>query len=176
MSQWSRTQGSNIATVVRDIWGSDSTELVMKANQVDTRTDRRISWDDLIKKNFTDTSDASPLLPYDVILYPESFKAIGNLILAVETTDVDLTNPWMVDILSAKNLEGYPYAHAQADTASAGAIMMNENYIIYLSGGSDGDTSRATHQLLLQQYLNLESARDSGRYAVPADTHLRRGL
>lgn len=164
---------SDTPEVLRDIYGNPYCQFLAKPDQVDTRTVRRISAADIIPNSYTlSTGDMSYTLPFDIYVYSASFKAIGDMIVAVETSNADLIDGWMVDILSCVDLKGHPYNHAIIDTTGTGYSLMNDLSVLYLSAGDDGDLSDEKFEELYRSVLNftaIPELQDTARYPV---THL----
>lgn len=164
---------SDIAYPITDKFGKPYSLFSFKPDQQDKDTLRRFSFDDIIEENFVDPEDTEMgLLPYKIQIYSDNVLAIGDKIRAVEVNDLRILNGWMVDVLSAKNLDGYPYHHVVLDTTSAGAITLSDNYVIYLQGGSDGTLTDEKFEELLRAYLDLQvypPFKDNVRYPI---THM----
>lgn len=168
----SQPYNSNIANPVTDKYGYTSCEMVMKPNQLDSNTNRRISAEDTILRLYYNETNKEYILPFDVHFYNDNVKLIGDKVVAVETTNADLTDGWMVDILNMKDLKNHPYYNAIVDTTSQDAVLMNNLYVHYLNGGSDGDTSDEKFEELFQQALagtTLPEIFDTYHYPI---THL----
>ena len=91
------------------------------------------------------------ILPFDIHMYSDNIKKIGELILTVED-DETLTDPYMVNLADAYNIDGMPYDHvviSQEDDS----ILLNSSRIMYLTGGTDGDISDTSIEELTRQYL-----------------------
>ena len=164
---------SSTPAPVRDIYSNPYSQFVMKPDQVDERTQRRISSFDILDNNYTQSTGAkAKLLPYDIKFYPENFKTIGDMIVAVETNAPDLVDGWMVDILSLEDTKGNAYSHAVLDTTGTGYAVMNSMAVHYLSGGSDGDSSDEKFEELFRDFLSMNlipEVQDTARYPL---THL----
>lgn len=165
--------GSDTPSPIRDIYSQPYSQFVMKPNQVDARTARRISADDIVDNNYTySTGSMAQLLPYDVKFYANNFKLIGDAVVAVEINSADMPDGWMVDILSLQDLKGYPYYHAILDTTGANYATMNDMAVHYLKNGSDGDISDAKFEELYRDFLSMNripEVQDTARYPI---THL----
>lgn len=144
--------GSGIATPVRDVYGALGVGFMAKPNQVDERVQMRLSFDDKMRANYYDPVSKEQLLPFDINLYPETFKAVGDMVKDVEVNDPNIEDGWMVDILSAINKDGNPYAHVEIDR-TGDSVILSSGYDILMSGGSDGDTSREAFEERIRAYL-----------------------
>lgn len=159
---------------VRDIYSQPYCQFVMKPDQEDERTARRISATDIILNNYTSTvaNVTEELLPFDVTFYPANWKTIGDAVVAVETNSADLVDGWMVDILSGQTMTGYPYYHVTIDQTGSDYVIMNELAVKYLTGGDDGDLSDTKFEELWRNFLSMNlipEVQDTARYPI---THL----
>lgn len=164
---------SDTAEPIYDVYSNPYCQFVVKPNQVDANTARRVSVTDIIKNNYTTTTGfLDNILPYTTNFYADNFKTIGDAIKAVEINSADITDGWMVDILTCLDMDGYPYYHAEIDTTGTGYTTMNSITIQYLSGGTDGDLSDEKFEEQYRALLNyslLPELKDTARYPV---THL----
>lgn len=145
---------SNLAAAIGDKYEYISNTFVFKPDQVDSNTQRRISFDDMISRVYYDTSN-NYLLPYNLHCYTDNIKYIGDAIKEVETNDLEITDGWMVDIFTLLNLKGYSYEHAIFDTTGTDGVYVNDAAIQYFSGGADGDLSDETFEELYRQVLDF---------------------
>ena len=102
---YEKPYGSDTATAFRDKYSNAYAQFVMKPDQVDADTARRISSADILENNFSEDDYlgvTQSTLPYAVNFYPQFFKEIGDLVITVETNSAELmtADGWMVDILS----------------------------------------------------------------------------
>lgn len=152
---------------IRDIFSNPSTEFSFKPGSIDMSTERRITFDDIL------INDYRGAIPFNFNLYPENVKIIGDKVKAVETTNLDLIDGWMVDIATGMDLKGHPYNHMVVlNEGTTGAIHLDENVIQYMLGGNDGDMSDAALESLTKTWLTGETfpdIRDHARYPI---THL----
>lgn len=165
---------SDIASVVRDKFSNSTTQFVIKPDQVDSRTQRRISAKDIIQNNFADTTTSGEqvsTLPYDVNFYPTFFKEIGDYIAEVETSS-ELADGWMADVLSATDLKGHAYRNVELDTTGSGYVILTDATTYYLTGGTDGDLSDDLFEEMFRSLLELDlipELEDIARYPI---THI----
>lgn len=141
--------GSDTASAVRSKYSSQYESFVVRPNQIDTRTNRQVSFTQVLKNNYNDSD-----IPWDIKLYSDNIEAIGKVIQEIEVEDETLTDPYLVNITSEYNIEGKPMPHVEITEDSAN---LNSNYIVYLRDGADGDLTDATIEELTRNYLkNLE--------------------
>lgn len=139
-----KTYGQDTVSSILSNLQNNSEIFVAKENQQDTRVARNVSFDDIIG-NYYDN------LPFDVHLYSDNIKAVGELVQAVEDDDT-LTDPYLVNLTEPYNVNGVPYAHVVM-SEDDDAITLNDSRIVYMQGGEDGDISDDAVETLTRQYL-----------------------
>lgn len=158
----------NNPSVIRNTWNQIYSTFMLKPKQFDSKVMQNISCDEVLASNYpTDTDNE---LPFTFYTYTDYIKEIGQMVIDVETNDLTLTDPYLVNIFSLINLDNTDYHHVESDPDSS--IFFNSNYTIYLQNGSDGDTSQDTYEHLIRQFLSLETfpeLKDQYRYPI---THL----
>lgn len=163
---------SSTATEIVDKYEARLNQMVMRPNQLDPYTNRRISAEDTLLRLFYNEVTEEYLLPFDVHFYSENIETIGNLIRSYETNDPNLTTGWMVNIASMKNMAGNPYYHAILDESDPNHISLSNLSLIYLSGGDDGDLSDEAFEDGIRQILSLRKYPELGdRFRYPL-THI----
>lgn len=140
-----KTYGTDTVSAVKSNLGDDVEAFVAKERQTDNRTARNVSFEDVIG-NYYDN------LPFDVVIYPENFKTVGQLVADVEPNDETITDPYMVNLTTAVNLNGVPYTHVVM-SEDLDAVDLNNSRILYLAGGKDGKIDDNTIEQLTVQYL-----------------------
>ena len=141
-----KTYGQDTVSAIRTNLGDEITDFVAKPNQVDSRTARQVSFDDIIDNYYDDD------IPVEIKLYSENIEAVGELIQEIETDDDTLVSPWAANLISATNINEEPYDHVVMSEDSD-AIDFNESRIVYLAGGADGNIDDETIETLTRQYL-----------------------
>lgn len=179
MFKWAPVQmpyGYDTAQPIRDIYSNPETEFTFKEDAIDSSTDRRVNLTDLITNEYT-----TDPIPFNIHIYSEYVEAIGNAVITVEnditntTYDDNLTSPYMVDIMSGTNLDGYAYHHVEvitSDPADETVVILDEDVIQYMTGGSDGDMSLTNLASLTKDWLSgttYPDIYDEARYPI---THL----
>lgn len=140
-----KTYGQDTVSAVKTNLGDNTVDFVAKANQIDSRTARQVSFDDVIGNYYDD-------LPMDVKLYEDNIKEVSELIFDVEL-DPTITDPYLVNLAEPYNINGEPYTHVVMSNDSD-AINLNESRILYMTAGSDGNIDDATIETLTRQYLS----------------------
>ena len=139
-----KTYGQDTVSAVLSNLQNSTESFVAKENQQDTRTARNVSFDDIIGNYYDD-------LPFEVQLYSDNIKAVGELVQAVEDDDT-LTDPYLVNLTEPYNINNVPYTHVVM-SEDDDAITLNDSRIVYMEGGADGDISDDTIETLTRQYL-----------------------
>lgn len=162
---------SNTAYAIVDKYDAKVNQMVMRPNQLDPYTNRRISAEDTLLRLFYNEVLEEYLLPYDIHFYHDNIETIGGVVRGYETNNVDLVSDWMVNITSMEDMDGNPYYHAQLDESSD-SIRLTNLTLHYLKGGSDGDISDEAFETGIQEILSLRvypELADRFRYPI---THL----
>lgn len=155
----------NTPTPVWSRWSSAYSNFMLKPNQFDSKVMSNLSYTEVIENDYA--VDTTAELPMDIYFFEENVATIGTAVMTAETNDTKLTDPYMVDIFTAKNLDGYSYHHVVMDSASS--VFFNQNYTIYLQGGSDGSDDEESYQELIRQFLSMKTypqLKDVHRYPI----------
>lgn len=159
--------GSTTPTAIRSLYQMSEVSFTFRPDTIDEKTGLELSFEDVVSKSYRDEYGRSKL-PYNIITYADNVKMIGDKILEVEPTQTLLTNGWMVDILSALDLDGVPFDHVELlTTVEDEYICADEHYVVYLQGGNDGDLSDATYEAKIVDFMNgtlFPEIVDSARY------------
>ena len=142
-----KTYGQDTVSAIMTNLQSNFETFVAKPGQQDTRTARNVSFEDVIG-NYYDEGE----LPFNVHLYSDNIKTVGEEVMAVETDDETLTDPFMVNLTEPYNVNDVPYAHVVM-SEEGDAIALNDTRILYLAGGTDGKMEDADIEELTRQYL-----------------------
>lgn len=139
-----KTYGQDTVSSILSNLQNNAETFVAKENQQDTRTARNVSFDDVISNYYDD-------LPFDVKLYSDNIKTVGELVQSVED-DETLTDPYLVNLTSPYNINDVPYTHVVM-SEDDDAIALNDSRIVYMQGGADGAIDDAAVETLTCQYL-----------------------
>lgn len=156
-----KTYGQDTVSAVLSSWNNQFENFVAKPDQTDSRTERSVSFTEVVEDNYSD-------LPFDVQLYSENIKTVGEIIMEVEPDDTTLTDPYMVNLTEPYNIEDVPMPHVVLGEDS---VRLNSTRICYMLGGLDGELDDATIESLTRQYLNdliYPAIRDQARYPFSA--------
>lgn len=174
-SAYEKPYDSDIAAVLRDRYQNSVVSFVMKPDQVDKRSSRRISAKDILKNNYVTTGVGNTQvssLPFSIHFYADNFKIIGELVKTYETNSADITDGWMADILSCVDQNGNPYHHTVLDISGSDYALMSEISTHYFSGGDDGDLTDEKFEELYRQFLSMDLIPEVQDYARYPITHL----
>ena len=120
--------------------------VILKPNMKDTRIDKNVSFDNIITDNYAD------VLPFTIHLYAENIKTIGSIIQGVEDEDMTISDPYLVNLTTPKNIDGEAMPHVVL-SEDDDSIVLNSTRILYLTGGTDGSIDDTVIESLTRQYL-----------------------
>lgn len=167
-----KNSNSDNPTTILSSFQNQFESFVAKPNAEDTRTARKVSFEDVLDTNYVDK------LPWDLHLYSENIEAIGKLVMEVETNNEELDDPYLVNLCEPYDLEGVPYSHVVLSTDDD-SIHLNESRVIYLQNGEDGTIDDDTIEMLTRDYLNtivypeiLDSRRYPFTHIVDVGVHI----
>lgn len=141
-----KTYGADTVSPIHNNWGDNTSTIVAKPDQTDIRTDRQVSFNEIMNNDYVDA------LPFDVKLYSENIATVGRLVMAVEPDDETLTDPYMVNLTEAYNIEDVPMQHV-VFSEDDDSIALTDSRILYLSGGDDGTITDQVIEEMTRQYL-----------------------
>lgn len=141
-----KTYGQDTVSPVRSFFGNQYESFTAKPNQQDTRVARNISFDDVMGFEY------DGIIPWDIKLYDDNIKEVGEIIQDIEEDDETLIDPFMVNLTEPYNIEGIPMPHVVMSTDDD-AIVLNDTRVLYLLGGADGSISDTAIEELTRQYL-----------------------
>lgn len=158
----------NTPTSIHNRWNNVYTTFMLKPRMFDSKVKQNLSYEQVLEDNYVAGTRSE--LPMTVYFFEEYIKEIGLSIVDVETNDVNLLDPYMVNPFTCMNLDGYAYHNVVLSTA--GNVFFNSSYTIYLEGGDDGSTTRVNHEELIRQFLKMKSyPRLKDKFKFPI-THL----
>lgn len=142
----------NTSTIV-DIYDAQYNDVSLKASAIDPSTTQDVSLNAILQQNFnaTDSGKTSNVLDMNVQVYSDNVTAIGNQIMTLATEIPAGTDPFMINLVTAEDINGIPYDHFAVDTDSS--MILSSDVVQYLQGGSDGTVSLANLESLIQSYL-----------------------
>jgi hypothetical protein len=143
---------SDIAQPIKTIWNENWSDVAFKEKATDPKTMQTFDFNYIIDKNYYDTTSLVSNFPFEMYPYINNIETIGTKIQTVEN-NTEITSPYLADIFLAKTMDNKPYDCVVIDDAS---IRFNENYIIYMQGGSDGDTSQERFEEVWISYLKIK--------------------
>ena len=118
-----------------------------KPDATDERTSRDVSFDKVIANYYADE------LPFDIYVYVDNIKTIGEIIQDVEPEDDTLFDPFMANLTEPYNIDGVPMPHVVMSTEDD-AVSLTDSRILYLQGGTDGTMTDEAVEALTRQYLD----------------------
>lgn len=144
------TRVSTTASVIRDIFGEGYSDISFKDVAIDPKTGTNYAARNTLGSNFYNTDRGETTLPYNIHTYGAYVKEIGELVVA-RSDELDDLDPYLVDLISGRDLEGNHFDHLEVSTASASVV--NSDVTIYARGGSDGEVSFTKLQELMRDWL-----------------------
>ena len=167
--------GFDSPQTVRNKYLETATEFVFKEDAVDTATMRRYYLSEVMEGEYRASE-----VPFTMNLYPANIAAIGAAAIALEDTAtfpslVDGSSaplPYMVNLFTGRTYDNHYYDHITIDTTSPGSILMDEDVIDYMVGGSDGIVTDASLEELSREWFSgsvYPEIVDKARYPI---THI----
>lgn len=141
-----KTYGQDTVSAITDNLQNEFETFVAKERQQDTRTARNVSFTEVIE-NYYDEGD----LPFEMHLYSENMKSVGELIMTAEDEGV-IADPFLVNLTEPFDIDDVPYAHVVM-SEDDDAVTLNDTRILYMQGGSDGKMDDESVEALTRQYL-----------------------
>lgn len=171
-----KTYGQDTVSVIRSIYNESVVYAALKDKAVDTRLDKDVALKAVLLNQFYDSYNYVNTLPIDFQLYADNLETVASLVATKElaTGNTEVTDPDLYNLLSCTNQDGAPLytAYLEDLVANAANIRMNKSYLLYLTGGSDGDISDNAIEELTRQYvkdLTYPDIIDQARYPI---THI----
>ena len=166
-----KTYGQDTVTAVSTTFGDKSVLFALKSKAVDTRLDRDMAASAILSSSYYNKTYQQSSLPFVTKVYSDNVKLIGDKVLVKEQAeDVTVDGPFMMNLFSCTNIHGVPLRTVELSaTVAENVVMLNKNYIIYLSGGVDGEMTDTVIEGLTVQYLTEDvypEIRDSARYPI----------
>jgi hypothetical protein len=147
---------SDVANAIKTIWNENWADIAFKPKAVDPKTMQNFDFHSVINKNYFDQVSQVSDFPFEFVPYQNNIEAIGTLIQVSEDIP-EISDPWFADIFLARNINNQPYDTVVIDDDS---IKFNDNYIIYMQNGNDGDLSQGRFETIWTQYLKLVPNRE----------------
>lgn len=142
-----KTYGEDTISPIYSSFDNQYQDFVAKPDATDERTSRDVSFDKIIANYYADE------LPFDIYLYVDNIKTIGEIIQDVEPEDDTLFDPFMVNLTEPYNIDGVPMPHVVMSTEDD-AVSLTDSRILYLQGGTDGTMTDEAVEALTRQYLD----------------------
>ncbi len=142
----SKSYGQDTVSPILSRYQSHYENFVVRPHQIDLRTNRQVSFENVMKNNYR-----SEDIPWDIKLYTDNIETIGKLVQEVEDDDDTLSDPLLVNLTSEYNVDGKPMPHVEFTDDS---LVLNKTFVVYLKDGADGKLTDAATEELTRQYLN----------------------
>lgn len=159
---------STTASVIPDIFGALFNDISFKPSAVFGPTSTNYAFDYVLNNSYVNLKDGNSVLPYNVHVYSEHVKTIGELILQY-SEELGNIDPYLIDLISCKDLDGNHYDHLTLDPTST--TVVNAAVVNYASGGTDGDTSWTMFESLVADWLSGSNHGEFGNLQQHPMTH-----
>lgn len=157
-----RSNGNTTPAVKNTLAGETQIEFVLKADQIDPRTNGLISLQDVFKASYE--SIGSPLRPDtyagipNVHIYTANLKTVQDLLFAGEKAAMldlaedegadfvdtaDAADSYKVNIFTFRNTSGAQYRAVLQETTGVNVVALGGSSNLYCAGGSDGTMTMA---------------------------------
>lgn len=168
-----KTYGQDTVSPVRSSYGDSYVRASIRPDAIDKTLDKNYALTYVLDELFWSSTMQLSKLPFAVHTYDNYYKAVATAILNVEP-GVSETNPFMIDLFTGRKADGTYLDHVEIeiDATDPNNVVLNQNYIIYLSGGSDGDITDTAIEALTRQWLKddiFPEISDSARFPI---THI----
>lgn len=183
-----RADANSTSQQVETLTGSQYVDLTLKPDQVAAGTDQLMSIEDVLLQGYERIG--TPGVPnqygpfHKLKVYQDNLEAVLAMVGAAEAPqgilhpdvlEMDADSEWLhlVNIFSATNTDGVPYAALQLLGPADGGVLLNENSTLYAAGGSDGTMSAQDFDTAVREEFNKWSSpsyplHDPFRYPVSA--------
>ena len=142
---------STTATAIQDLYGSSYNDVSFKSSAVYSGTTTNYAFDYVLGYNYTNSSTGVSTLPYNIKTYGANIGLIGADVIAA-TSSLAGTDPYLIDLISGQDLDGNYYDRLEVNPASD--LVVSSSAIQYCKGGTDGDTSDAKLQEMIQTWIS----------------------
>lgn len=142
-----KTYGQDTVSPLYSSFDNQYEDFVAKPDCTDERVARDVSFDKIISNYYADE------IPFEIKLYNENIKTIGELIQELEPEDETLFDPYMVNLCEPYNMNGVPMPHVVM-SEDDDSVTLTDTRILYLQGGFDGTIDDASVEALTRQYLD----------------------
>ncbi len=147
-----KTYGQDTVSPVRNFWQLNFSDFVARENAMDKRTEKRYSFDKILGTDYTNNVTRQKIIPMTSHFYSTSIEEIGKQIIALDGTELSITDPFMVNVMGGTTVDGRPLPHV-IPSADPDHITLNRDRILYFTGGNDGDIDDMTIEDLIRQFF-----------------------
>lgn len=144
------TTVSTTASPIPDVFGNSSNDVSFKSVAVDQNTSVNYAFNYVISTTYARSATGESLLPYEVYAYSDNIRIIGEDIKEV-SPELGAIDPYLIDLISGKDLDGNHYDHIAINPASS--TVVSSDVVNYCLGGSDGLTTQTVFEGLIQDWL-----------------------
>ena len=148
---------STTASGISDKFGSLYNDVSFKNVAVYQPTATNYAFNYVLGTDYVDANNINTL-PYTTFVYGTNVGIVGALVVA-DSPELNGIDPYMIDLISGQDLSGNYYHHLEIDINSS--TVVNPAVVNYANGGSDGQTTFAMLETLVQTWL---SGSDHGEF------------
>lgn len=159
---------STTASTIPDIFGQSFSDISFKDVAVYSKTATNYSAKYAFGTNYVTAESGDNVLPYNVKVYGANIGLIGAAVLEV-SPELEGTDPYMIDLISAQALDGEHYDHIEIDEDTAETA--NSAVVNYAIGGTDGVTTFAKLQELIADWIEGSDHGEFGNLQQHPITH-----
>jgi len=141
------------SSIVRTFMNGEYIDFTPKPNTIDPSTGQQLSYINAINEEYNDD-----VMPVDTWIYADNIKAIGDLCIANEnTSDFNIPNGWMVNIIDGIDTNGNYYDHIVVNSNDAYQSYLYDT-LFYLPWDVSANANINPSNIVgLNQYLSLDT-------------------
>lgn len=144
-------------SIIRTIDGQTSTVFSFKKGAYYRPTRRDLDLDKVVMPSYRNMNPERGFLPEpgpvkDFYVYYDNLeKLLGDAYELVKSEDI--TDKYLVDIFTGLDVDGNSYNALTVDDGTEGGIVLTDDHVHYLEGGSNGTMNNETFDLLVRKKL-----------------------
>lgn len=139
---------TDLVNAVNTIYSQKQTSFCFDPDALNPATKVRMGFNDILEDRYGDN------IPLNIHMYTENMRTICEEVALHESEFRLFETPWMVNPLTGRDQEGLRYDTLEFSNESE--VSFDDEYVIYLTGGNDGEMSREAFNDLVAQYLSGE--------------------
>lgn len=136
---------TDIVSLINTTYLQKKVDFCFDPDALNPATRVRMGFEDIIEDRYSEG------LPFNIHPYTDHIRTICEDIMLHESDFRDFETAWMINPLTGRDQEGLHYDTLEFSSESE--VTFDDEYVIYLTGGDDGDTSREAFNALVAEYL-----------------------